>query len=234
MAPRWGQTAPPLNPSKILQAPADANLNWEALRGKVVVIDFWATWCGPCVKSIPHWNELVQTFQGQPVQFVAVTDENEQVVTAFLKRTPIRSWVGLDGLSQPMRDVYRIDGIPTTVIVNQKGVVVVVTHPARLESKHITEVISTGASSLPPPAEDLLAAKADNDGFERVPATRPLLELSVRRSGPRPAGHGTDCWSTRDKRDMTGEYASVKSAILGLHEGLPNHQFVSTVNSFLA
>src|SRR5215475_12511717 len=72
---RLGDPAPPLNLAEVLQAPKDANTTWESLRGKVVVLDFWATWCGPCVASIPHWNELSQKFRDQPVVFLAISDE---------------------------------------------------------------------------------------------------------------------------------------------------------------
>lgn len=209
--PELKKPAPPLNLSNVLQAPADASANLEALRGKVVVIDFWATWCGPCRKSIPHWNELVDGFKGKPVQFIAITDEDEGVVAAFLKRTPIHSWVGLDGMGQSMRDRYRIEGIPTTVIVNQTGVVVAVTHQAVLQPKHIEEVIKTGTSSLPPPADRVAGAGSEGDAAERVPATKPAFEVSVRRSGPVPASHGVDCWeSSATSADVSGQYASVR------------------------
>ncbi len=217
--PEVGKEAPSLNLSRVLQAPAGTSANWEALRGKVVVIDFWDTWCGPCRESIPHWNQLVDSFKGSPVRFLAISDENEQVVARFLKRTPIHGWVGLDGLGQSMRDAYRIEGIPTTVIVNQKGIVVAVTHPIWLEPKHIEEVINTGSSSLPLPSKPPAESNAQYS-VERAPATKPVFEVSVRRSGPRPAGHGFNCWeSSANSADASGQYATVKSAILTLFDG---------------
>ncbi len=99
--PEIGKAAPPLTLSGVLQAPANTIATWEALRGKVVVIDFWATWCPPCRESIPHWNELVDTFKDKPVIFIAITDQHDQIVSAFLKRMPIYSWVGLDGVGLP-------------------------------------------------------------------------------------------------------------------------------------
>ena len=151
--PELGKTAPPLHLSKVLQAPTGTTTSWEAFQGKVVVIAFWASRCEASRRSISHWNELVDTFKGKQVQFLAITDENEQVVADFLKRTPIHSWVGLEDAGQSMQDAYHIQGIPTTVIVNQKGVVVAVSHPARLEPNDLEEVLRTGKSSLPPPLE---------------------------------------------------------------------------------
>jgi thiol-disulfide isomerase/thioredoxin len=148
--PEIGKDAPPLNLTKVLQTPAGASVKWEGLRGKVVVLEFWATSCGPFRESIPHWNELVSAFKDKPVQFIAITEEEESVVVAFLSRTPVHSWVGL---GQSLRSAYHIQGIPTAVIVNQSGVVAGVTHPVGLEPKHIQEVLRTGKSSLPPPAQ---------------------------------------------------------------------------------
>ena len=218
--PEVGKAAPPLNLSKILQAPADASADWAALRGKVIVIDFWATWCGPCRKSIPHWNELVDDFKGRQVQFLAIADENEAVVALFLKKNPIHSWVGLDGVGQSTHDRYRIEGIPATVIVNQQGVVAAVTHPALLRPKDIEEVIASGTSSLKAPSGNAAGNKPGDESFEVVPVTKPAFEISVRRSGPVPAGHGSDCWETSaTSAEVTGQYASVKQAILTLFDG---------------
>src|SRR3974390_2819807 len=136
-----GAPAPPLRLAEILQAPEGADATWEKLPGKVVVLDFWATWCGPCVASLQHWNELSLEFRDKPVVFIAISDENKDVITSFLKRRTISSWIGLEGITQSTRDRYGIRGIPTTLLVNQEGVVVAITHPAALEAKHIQEVL---------------------------------------------------------------------------------------------
>lgn len=209
--PIIGEAAPPLNLERLINAPAGASSTWRSLQGKVVVVDFWATWCGPCVQSIPHWNELVRGFSNQPVQFIAITDENSDVVTQFLNRKPIAGWVGLEGVAAT-KQAYRISGIPTSVIVNQSGVVVAVTHPALLKPEHIHEVLTNGTSSLRKPERS-----ADPDEVETSPATRPQFEISVRPSPPLPKGHGFDCWSS-GANEWKGEYADVRSALLNLFD----------------
>jgi uncharacterized protein (TIGR03435 family) len=207
-----GEPAPPLRLAEILQAPESADTTWEKLHGKVVVLDFWATWCGPCVASLPHWNELALQFRDKPVVFVAISDENKDVVTSFLKRRTISSWIGLEGITQSTRDRYGIRGIPTTIIVNQQGITVARIHPVQLEAKHIQEVLDTHRSSLPPPPPE---ESADNASGTIPVAKQPaLFEVSIRRSGARTPGHGYNCWSwDSEHRDVHGEYASIKSAL---------------------
>src|SRR5262245_46570784 len=65
-----GEPAPPLTLERLLQAPAGAKADWSALRGHVVVLEFWATWCVPCVRAVPHLNDLAEQFKDQPVQFL--------------------------------------------------------------------------------------------------------------------------------------------------------------------
>lgn len=212
------KSAPPLRLRKLLQAPPDAGVSWTALTGKVVVVDFWATWCGPCRQTIPHWNELVESFKGKPVQFLAVTDESEEVVSAFLRSKPISSWVGLDGLGPSTTESYGIEGLPTTVIINQVGLLVAVTHPAQLLAKHIQEVLDQGKSSLPQPKPND-AMDLEVPGSERVSRIKPVFEVSVQPAGPLPEGHGFDVWEgSGTSADATGQYCTVKRAIVNLFD----------------
>ena len=71
-----GKPAPSLNLTQILQAAAGGSASWDAFRGKATVLEFWATWCGPCVEAIPHWNKLVERFQDRPIRFLSITDES--------------------------------------------------------------------------------------------------------------------------------------------------------------
>ena len=150
--PKPGEAPPPLGLESILQAPSDARPSWEALKGKVVVLEFWATWCGPCVAAIPHLNELADKLKNEPIQFIAVTAENESVVRPFLRKRPINAWIGLD-TDKSMFGDYGVEGIPHTVIVDQKGMIAAITHPANLTESHLRDVLAGKKMALTrPPA----------------------------------------------------------------------------------
>src|SRR5260221_417625 len=148
--PKIGDVPPPLTLSRTLQGPPTQGLSWDKLKGKVVVLEFWATWCSPCVKAIPHLNSLVEQFQDKPVVFLSVTSENEDVVRTFLKKHPVESGIGIDDY-EALNKAFHIRGIPHTVIVNADGRIAAITHPAQLQAHHLEEVLSGKKCSLPEP-----------------------------------------------------------------------------------
>lgn len=136
-----GKPAPELAFTGLLQAPPDTPVTWERLKGKVVVLEFWATWCGPCLRALPHLNAMVERFRDRPVQFISVTSEQEPVVADYLQRHLLKGWVALDQ-DGAMYESYRLRGIPCTVVVDRNGIIVQVTHPTELAIDAIEGLLS--------------------------------------------------------------------------------------------
>ncbi len=153
-APKIGSMPPPLKFSQIVQGPNLNEISWDKLKGKVVVLEFWNIGCGPCIQAIPHLNDLVEQFSGKPVVFLSISDDNPDRLKQFLQRRPIKSWLALDGPFNPTKTAFGINGIPTTFIIDKSGTIVAITHPAKLESKHLEEILAGKPSSLPLPEPD--------------------------------------------------------------------------------
>jgi thiol-disulfide isomerase/thioredoxin len=144
--PGIGAPAPAIVLNNIISGDLQALNGWEQLRGRAVVLEFWATWCDPCVESISHMNELVDKFRGKPVSFISVTQESRTKVEKFLKDREMRGNIAADG--DPAFSVFRVRGIPYTVLIDKDGVVRDITYPARVTEQRINDLLAGGP--LPP------------------------------------------------------------------------------------
>ena len=104
---------------------------WQTLEGQVVVMDFWATWCTPCIDSIPHLNELHTKFEKEKVKFFSVTYEPPGYVREFLKEHPMAAEVAIDDSFNTFK-TFRAWGIPVIFIFDAKGKLVATVHPNNL------------------------------------------------------------------------------------------------------
>jgi len=95
-----------------------------SFKGKVVVLDIWATWCGPCVAMIPHERELVKKLEGKPFVFLSVSaDKEKQALTEFLTKTqmPWQHW--WDGADRAVQKAYHVQYYPNVFIIDANGVI---------------------------------------------------------------------------------------------------------------
>lgn len=127
-----GKPMPKLGSLDYLKAKPD-------LAGKPAIIEFWATWCPPCRKSIPHLNELYKTYGPKGLQIVGITDEPNQVIRAFVKTLPIDYPVASS--RQDASASFGVSGIPHAFLVNKEGIIVWEGHPMSLPTEEIEKVL---------------------------------------------------------------------------------------------
>jgi thiol-disulfide isomerase/thioredoxin len=88
------------------------------LKGKVVVVEFWATWCGPCVAGIPHLNKLHEDHAGKGLAILSFTDQSKKGIDSFLKGTAMKYVIGT---GSELAAEYGVSGIPHAFIIGRDG-----------------------------------------------------------------------------------------------------------------
>ncbi|MCB1757691.1 MAG: TlpA family protein disulfide reductase, partial [Gammaproteobacteria bacterium] len=104
-----------------LQALSGQEKRLEDYRGKVVLLNFWASWCGPCAKEIPSLSRLVEKLKDRPFEVVTVNiGEDESHIKAFIKDLPVNFEILLDRDGQAVRD-WNVYAYPSNFLIDKTG-----------------------------------------------------------------------------------------------------------------
>ncbi|MBL8631493.1 MAG: TlpA family protein disulfide reductase [Rhodospirillaceae bacterium] len=124
----WHQIPVPGPLETVFQDSANADVTLKSLfdtsfKGKVVVVNFWATWCAPCVKEMPTLDALQTQMGGDKLQVIAISQDRDgaKVTAPFIEKN---GWKKVSFYTEPKARFARdaqIRGLPTTIILNLKG-----------------------------------------------------------------------------------------------------------------
>ncbi|MCM2371928.1 TlpA disulfide reductase family protein [Aporhodopirellula aestuarii] len=127
----------------------------EFEKGKVYVVEFWATWCGPCIQSMPHLAELQNKYRGEGVRIISVSDEDLETVEELLEK----EYPGKDKTFAELTSAYTLtvdpdasvsedymlaagqNGIPSSFLVGKTGLIEWIGHPMELDEP-LAEVVA--------------------------------------------------------------------------------------------
>ena len=108
-------------PDFTLKSASGANLRLQEQRGQVVLVNFWATWCGPCRQELPHLNSLYDKYRASGFVLLGVNiDDDPRLATALAAKLGLRFPVLLDADKKVSR-VYDMSAMPATLLIDRDG-----------------------------------------------------------------------------------------------------------------
>lgn len=155
----------------------------KTLEGQIIILDFWAIWCSPCVAAIPKHNLLYTKYKDKGVQFIAITDDPKEKLENFIKKVKIDFWIGRDDNKQEFKN-YNVNGRPQMYIINRDGIVVY--QGNYITEEMILEVLAK--NSLAIPEKSIQSNIILNGGFAggEDPLYNGVLEMLGNKTSNRP------------------------------------------------
>lgn len=139
--PMLGKVCPNFSMAVITANGTEKNLSLSELRGKIIVMEFWATYCAPCILSLKHFDKLQAQF-GDAVKFIAISEENRDKVDAFIVKRGNKNITYAMDWGRKLNGMFYHHFIPHTVVIDQEGVVRAFCSPDEIDQFVIGKLIN--------------------------------------------------------------------------------------------
>lgn len=222
-----GDKAPKINITKyFLNTPKDKNLT-----GKFIVLEFWATWCMPCIEAVPHINNLQKKFINRAdLVFLSLTYENSITVKRLLNRVKFKTIVATDETKETELN-FNVTSIPHTVLIDNKGVIKLIGRPSDLndslienflKGKEISKELSQKTDSTITNLEVVLSNKSINNANALFMSenTNYLFYFSVEKRTDGAGKYFNGIGSAAQYNGINKSFSSIISNILKIQEAL--------------
>jgi thiol-disulfide isomerase/thioredoxin len=121
--------------------------NIDQLKGKVIWLEFWATWCSPCIKAMSHLQKLQKAYAGK-LQVIAISTEKEKRILQFIKNQRSDLWFAVD-TANTFSKSFPYQVIPHSILIDAGGEVIAITNPEKITSQLIADVLAGKRIDLP-------------------------------------------------------------------------------------
>ena len=189
--PPGASPAPGMNPSDWIGKPAldfqvtDLNgqaLSLEKYRGQVILLDFWATWCPPCIAEIPNLKKTYETYKNQKFQIIGISlDRSKEPLDAYIAKEKL-DWIHYWDNIGKVSNLYKVQAIPSTFLIDGEGVI----RKTNLRGYRLeTAVAELVEENLARPADTPISLASDaSDGAQNVePNVREIIDAATAAHG---------------------------------------------------
>ena len=217
------QGTPSARPSEWIGKPAPEfkvkdlkgeELSLEKYKGQVVLLDFWATWCGPCIAELPNVKKTYQKYKDQKFQIIGISlDRSQQALETFVEKREL-GWVHYWDQAGNVANQYKVTGIPSMFLLDGQGVI----RKAGLRGHALgTAVAELVEENLTNPGGTPKIIPEPNTPPKSIPATKLIKPKAVPQSNPasQPTNIKVEDWVGKHApdfqvKDLNGEDLSLE------------------------